>query len=167
MEVKVTLSWIITEATSRSNRHAESGENVERKRLTKGVISRVPFDREIDDIKEQTGAVWARRITRYANKVTPQTMSVILAFENELPNQIQLGLYTHRVAIYIPHPIRCGNCQKYGHPTKACRAEEPVCSRCSGKHELQVAQLKKIKLDALTARRTTALRIRAAKGFKP
>ena len=92
------------------------------------------FDRSEDEIKNETGAVWSKRITKYFGGESRPTKTVIVAFEKELPAEIQLGLYTHKVAIYIPHPIRCGKCQRYGHPTKARKANEPVCSRCSGNH---------------------------------
>jgi hypothetical protein len=42
----------------------------------------------------------------------------------------------HRTKQYIPNPIRCANCQRYGHPAKVCRSY-PRCPRCSGSHTFQ------------------------------
>jgi len=34
---------------------------------------------------------------------------------------------------YIPNPLRCFKCQKFGHSSRFCR-NEAVCHRCGGKH---------------------------------
>ena len=41
----------------------------------------------------------------------------------------------HNVSVYIPLPIRCGNCQKYGHRTDQCKRDKPRCPRCTEAHD--------------------------------
>ena len=52
---------------------------------------------------------------------------------NDLPRRIIVGLGTvYRVDKFIPQPLRCYKCQKYGHTTKSCHKDNPFrCQRCS------------------------------------
>jgi len=34
------------------------------------------------------------------------------------------------VEVYIPNPLRCFNCQRFGHGQRNCRKNHPVCSFC-------------------------------------
>jgi len=46
----------------------------------KGVITRVPLDVSIDDVKLETGAIWARRITNRTKDACVPTTAVIIAY---------------------------------------------------------------------------------------
>jgi len=58
------------------------------KRWSKGVISGVLADTTDDEVKEETSAVMARRITRMVDGEIIPTRSVIIAFEDELPREV-------------------------------------------------------------------------------
>jgi len=105
------------------------------KRWSKGVISGVPADTTDDEVKGETSAVMARRITRMVDcEIIPR--SVIIAFEDELPRVVFVHLRRYRVELYVPKPIRCNKCQAFGHKTASCEAATAVCPRCSSKkHE--------------------------------
>ena len=103
------------------------------KRWSKGVISGVPADKTDDEVKEETLAVMARRITRMVDGEIIPTRSVIIAFEEELPREVFVHLRRYRVELYVPKLIRCNKCQVFGHKTASCEATTAVCSCCSSK----------------------------------
>ena len=62
------------------------------------------------------------------------TNTFILIFNTPTaPPHINIGYLRVKVDTYVPNPLRCFNCQKFGHGNKFCRSET-VCCRCSGKH---------------------------------
>ncbi|XP_071151831.1 uncharacterized protein [Mytilus edulis] len=46
------------------------------------------------------------------------------------PPSITLGCFGIRVDMFIPNPIRCFTCQKFGHGSKQCRGKQR-CFKCS------------------------------------
>lgn len=100
----------------------------------KGVIKRVPLDFTDIEIKEELSALYVKRITRSDDgKITP-TRAVIIAFADELPVEVQLGLRDFKVAQFHPKPTRCHRCQKFGHRMANCQAAKPSCPKCGGEH---------------------------------
>ena len=45
-----------------------------------------------------------------------------------IPENIKIGYTMERVAQFIPNPLRCYNCQKYGHHEDNC-SDGQVCSK--------------------------------------
>jgi hypothetical protein len=45
-----------------------------------------------------------------------------------------LAVLSLRVHEYIPTPMRCQNCQKFGHKSGTCTSTKPTCPRCAGDH---------------------------------
>jgi hypothetical protein len=101
----------------------------------KGVIKRIPRHVETELVKQQTGAVWAQRIMRKTGEIQQPTGVVIIAFsEKNLPENVNVGLAKCKVYPYIPLPVRCTKCQKYGHKAVRCKATAPICAKCSKAH---------------------------------
>jgi hypothetical protein len=77
-----------------------------------------------------------RRINIRKDGVYVPTRNLILTFsKNRLPASIKAGYLNCPVRPYIPSPLRCFKCQKFGHSKLACRGSL-VCARCSEKdHE--------------------------------
>ena len=48
-----------------------------------------------------------------------------------MPSSVKLAWLNCPVRPYIPNPLRCFNCQRFGHSKQSCRSK-PVCARCSG-----------------------------------
>ena len=68
-------------------------------------------------------------ITRDGQKVP--TGTVFLTFETpSLPKKIKLGFLVVSVEEYIPNPMRCFTCQRYGHTSNRCK-RSTVCSVCA------------------------------------
>ena len=40
-----------------------------------------------------------------------------------------MAYFRVNVEVYIPNPLRCHNCQKYGHHEDRC-SKDPICSKC-------------------------------------
>ena len=73
----------------------------------------------------------ARRITTRRGGVTIPAGNVILTFDaNELSSTVTVGYIRVRVRIYVPKPMRCFKCQRFGHTKVHCR-NRPVCAKCA------------------------------------
>jgi len=52
----------------------------------------------------------------------------------DLPSEVTLGYMLFRVKQYIPRPLRCFKCNRYGHVANHCQGKLR-CSICSGEHK--------------------------------
>ena len=48
------------------------------------------------------------------------------------PKELKMGYCLERVEQYVPAPLRCFKCQKFGHHREACRGRQ-TCSKCGEK----------------------------------
>ena len=50
------------------------------------------------------------------------TNTLFLTFGSpELPKEITLGYLKVKVALFVPNPMRCFNCNKFGHTSQRCK----------------------------------------------
>ena len=87
-----------------------------------------------DELKDQ-GVVGVNRVTlKKEGKVIP-TITLFLTFGSpELPKEITVGYLKVKVALLVPSPMRCFNCNKSGHTSQRCK----VAAGCGkDKHEGQ------------------------------
>lgn len=110
---------------------------------------------EEDDIAaelKQQGVTHVKRIPVRKGDQIIKTGTHILTFNlHELPDRLFVGYLSVSVDRYVPNPLRCYNCQKFGHGAAGCKnrtvccncgedGHEPVCTRplkcckCSGNH---------------------------------
>ena len=68
------------------------------------------------------------------------TMAVIIAYEEELPKYVNIDFTRYKVSLFIPSPLRCAKCQRYGHKAGQCRSEKPRCPKCAEAHEYGACQ---------------------------
>ncbi len=110
----------------------------EEKSWVRGVISGIPTDVSSEKIKRNiTGAAVndVRRLKCIRNNEKIDSLSVVLNFdENKLPERVYLGFVSYAVRPYVPPPLRCYKCQKFGHVAAVCRGKQR-CARCGGDHE--------------------------------
>ena len=52
----------------------------------------------------------------------------------DLPGEEKIGYLFFRVKQYVPRPLRCFKCNRYGHVASHCRGKLR-CSICGGKHK--------------------------------
>ena len=82
-----------------------------------------------EELKDQ-GVTSVYRIKIRKDKKIIETSTLILTFNKpEIPKEIKAGFLNIKVEIYIPNPMRCNNCQKFGHLKKHCKKNE-ICPRC-------------------------------------
>ena len=84
----------------------------------------------LETIKNQ-GARKVINIKRGRNK--EPTLSYKVIFDGQLcPDSIDISKVWFPVREFVPPPLRCFKCQKYGHQVRNCRAEEDICQKCGG-----------------------------------
>ncbi|GFV06215.1 uncharacterized protein TNCV_3781621 [Trichonephila clavipes] len=77
------------------------------------------------------GAIQVRRITIKKNTTVFPTKHLILTFNSpNLPTSIKAGYLNCKIRPYIPNPLRCFKCQRFGHSQTSCRGQL-ICSRCA------------------------------------
>lgn len=105
----------------------------------------------LDGMKEQ-GVIAVRRIKTKRDGILVDSPNHVLTFNNPvLPKRVKVAFYSLQVRIYIPPPMRCFKCQRFGHTSLKCDkeqlcvcgkplhvgnpCEEPLtCVNCNGMH---------------------------------
>ncbi|GBO18982.1 hypothetical protein AVEN_275680-1 [Araneus ventricosus] len=103
---------------------------------SKGVVSESEFQRDLEedllDCLKNQNVIVVKRITLKRNGQNFPTKHLILTFNNPtLPKSVKIAYINCPVKPYIPDPIRCFKCQKFGHTITACRSNKENCARCS------------------------------------
>ena len=96
----------------------------------RGVISDVPLDLTDEEIKlslSNQRVTFVRRLN-YRNKDGEfPSGSVMVCFSASfLPQVVSIGYMRFRTRPYKPPPLRCFNCNRYGHTGKNCRSSQKV-----------------------------------------
>ena len=95
-------------------------------------------DHDLDDIPEQEiqqelesqGVVTVKRFTKKRNEIIEQTNTYLLTFGMPvLPKNIKVGFYHMKIDVFVPNPLRCFKCQRFGHGQTNCKSSE-ACFRC-------------------------------------
>ena len=103
---------------------------------SKGVL----FDRDhdLDDIPEleiqkeleSQGVVHVKRFTKKRNNIVEPTNTYLLTFGiPALPSSIKVGFYQMKIEMFVPNPLRCFKCQRFGHGQTNCKGSE-TCFKC-------------------------------------
>ena len=106
----------------------------------KGVIYNVPLEISADEIVEGLAAQKVTFVKHFRFKCKESsefrdTKSVFLQFSTaDLSAEVKLGYLLFRVKQFIPKPLRCFKCNRFGHVASHCRGRER-CSNCVGEHK--------------------------------
>ena len=66
-----------------------------------------------------------------------ETATIILTFDcPELPKEIKAGYLIIKVEPYIPNPLRCFGCNRFGHPKDRCK-RKACCARCGSTEHIE------------------------------
>lgn len=98
----------------------------------KGVIRSpdLKYATEAEIVESFVHVADARRITLKKGTTTIATNTFILTFSTPtLPTSLHIGYLNLRVEPYIPNPLRCFQCQKFGHHKANCKNSQ-VCAKC-------------------------------------
>lgn len=103
----------------------------------KGVITGIPVCVKMEEIKNNIrggNIVSAQRLQVTRDGIKEDSLSVLLQFEGGvLPGKVTIGYMSYPVRLYVPKPLRCYNCQRFGHVAIMCN-ETRRCARCGGNH---------------------------------
>lgn len=104
--------------------------------ISKGVISEedLIFDTEEDILaalqKQKVNNVKRIFINRDGKKLP--TKHIILTFDSPtLPKSVKIAYLNAPIRPYIPNPLQCFKCQKFGHSKNTCRNKSNICAKCS------------------------------------
>ena len=113
------------------------------KNSIKGIITcfdlRDVSDEEIAEGLSSHGVTNARRIkSRRGGDIVP-TDNIVLTFNgSDLPPVVVVGYVRVKVRAYIPNPMRCFRCQRFGHTRTHCNGR-PTCSKCASTDHIEQA----------------------------
>jgi hypothetical protein len=102
--------------------------------FSRGVIRNRDFrdcgDAEVLDALRGQGVTDVKHISTKRNGVITPTNTFILTFKTAtLPKFVKAAYMNIPVELYIPNPLRCFNCQKFGHGKFNCK-QKAVCAKC-------------------------------------
>lgn len=84
----------------------------------------------LENLRSQSVSA-VRRITIRRNGTTISTKHLILTFDSHVrPSFIIAGYLRCPVRPYVQNPLRCFQCQRFGHSKASCRSS-PTCARCA------------------------------------
>ena len=79
-----------------------------------------------DELKDQ-GVVGVNRMTvKKEGKVVPTNTLFLMFGSPELLKEITVGYLKVKVALFVPNPMRCFNCNKFGHTSQRCKVVEKI-----------------------------------------
>ena len=110
-----------------------------------------------EDILNELSDQGVTDVSRFFLKKDSQTIktnTLFITFNTPTaPKELKIGYYNVKVQMYVPNPLRCFNCQKFGHSKKFCKnplacwkcgseghdgsectAETTCCLNCKGDH---------------------------------
>lgn len=90
---------------------------------------------EDEEIIEGLKSQQLTSIKRINLKNRSKTMFIATFANVTVPKNIKVGYMSVWVSPYIPKPIRCFQCQRYGHFSRDCRSEAKCGSCAENKHE--------------------------------
>lgn len=105
-----------------------------------GIIRGIPLDitnEEISEYLESPVRVDSFERMTYWDKVNkcskPGTSIKITFRTTTLPDEVKMFYVVKKVSHFIPRPILCRNCLRYGHTAKFCKvSKETLCNNCTG-----------------------------------
>ncbi|GFV86788.1 uncharacterized protein TNCV_3965181 [Trichonephila clavipes] len=100
----------------------------------RGVISEPDLlstsDSEILEGFSDQGVTQVRRIAIKRDSNIIPTKHILTFNKPKLPTTVKAGYLNCKIRPYIPNPLHCFKCQRFGHSQTACR-EQLTCSRCA------------------------------------
>ena len=107
---------------------------------SRGIIRHKEFkyctEEEVKENLSSKGVTKVQRILVTRDGKKSPTNTFILTFDcPTVPSSIKIAYFNVPVEPYVPNPLRCFRCQRFGHHKDKCRCK-PVCARCGGEgHE--------------------------------
>lgn len=110
------------------------------RRVVRGVITGIPVDEDLERLKRSISGAEVSRVKRLQRTVNGErldSLSVLLEVQgNALPERVRVGCMSFPVRAYVPPPLCCYKCQRYGHIAEACKGRQR-CPNCGGEHRYE------------------------------
>ena len=88
------------------------------------------LDEEIKHELSPHSIIMVRHFTYIRYQQVQISNTLLLTFDTPTPSRsIIVGYLRVRVVVYIPNPLRCYKCQKYGHGQRTCKGQQ-TCFKC-------------------------------------
>ena len=110
-----------------------SSKGIIRDRMLKG-----EKEEEIVDYLREQGVTACKRFKIKKDHDTVETNTLLLTFNSiNVPKSLKIFYRVVPVDIYVPNPLRCFNCQRFGHHENNCPVDlGSVCANCgAGGHD--------------------------------
>ena len=81
---------------------------------------------------QERGVVEVYRVTVKKDTEKVPTITLFLTFNTlDLPKEITVSYLKVKVALFVPNPMHCFNCNKFGHTSQRCKvaAKCPSCGK--------------------------------------
>ena len=102
---------------------------------TKGVIKcrelRSLSEAKICENLKDQGVTEIHRVTVRKGEEREPTNTLFVTFcVPKLPETLKIGYMRVKIRPYVPSPMRCFKCHRYGHTSRTCKEEFETCPRC-------------------------------------
>lgn len=110
------------------------------KGIARGIHTSVDSKEFVDEAESLIKIIEARRIKKRSKNAEGQeemvdTEDMVITFRGTtLPKYIKIHLFETKIQLYIPQPMQCKNCLRYGHSGNQCRGKKR-CFKCGDEHE--------------------------------
>ena len=116
------------------------------KGIIRNPILRAETEENILEYLKPQGVTHVKRFTIRKNNERINTNTLLLTFNSVVtPKTLKIFYQIIQVELYVPNPLRCFNCRKFGHHENNCPADlGSVCEKCgTGNHDHLASQCKK------------------------
>ena len=115
------------------------------KGIIRNPILKAETEENILDYLKPQGVTHVKRFTIRKNNEIVNTNTLLLTFNSVVtPKSLKIFYQVIPVELYVPNPLRCFNCQKFGHHENNCPEDDgSVCERCgTGNHDHHTSHCK-------------------------
>ena len=113
------------------------------KGIIRNPILRAETEENILEYLKPQGVTHVKRFTIRKNNAIVNTNTLLLTFNSVVtPKTLKIFYQIIQVELYVPNPLRCFNCQRFGHHESNCPADlGSVCEKCGkGNHDHLTSQ---------------------------
>ena len=112
--------------------------------ISKGIVRCPALNRQtcehILEFMGEQGVTDVRRISVFRDGAKKPTNTFVFTFNSPvLPSVVKIGFMQVKVDVYIPNPLRCYQCQVFGHHENKC-GKQAICVNCSMPEHCPVGQ---------------------------